>query len=724
MSSARKFDARPKVAGTYRFLDDYNNIEMMHGLLFYARFDHGIISKIHLPPDFNLNEFTIVHASDIPGQNLVPEPVADQPFMADKEVIHFGQIILGIAHHDKKTLKDFSEQIQVEYQKQPATTDIKQCLEDEKNCFGKEILINHNFTPKSDPGCTYLHKVYYTPHQEQAYLETQGMIAIYDDQKKSMFIQGTMQCPYFVKEAVETIMGSAIRQVIVETSEGIGGAFGGKEDFPNIIAGIAALLSYKSGKPVKIVLDRSDDIIITTKRHPARIEIESWTDRISGKIRKLTVDYRLDAGAYQTLSPVVLARGVLHSFGTYNIEEAQIRGRLFRSNTPPNGAFRGFGAPQAIFAIESHIDHIARELGIDLADIRRINLLRKGDEMPTTQIIQEDHIKECLETVISWSDYYNKKARFEEFNHTHSDKKGIGLAIGFHGGGYTGNGEKILKSEVKITIDKDELVKIYVANTDMGQGAYTTLAQIVSEALSYPLSKTIVEIPNTDKAPNSGPTVASRTIYIVGALLQNLAYKINAEIPDNNLSSYIKNHPGQFPREWKLQFQPDPDIRFDDNTYQGTAYKDYSWAACVVEIYYHCQIYQIEVKNIWNVLDIGRPVNRKIAEGQVEGGNIQAMGYALTEFFYKPGFGRMHGFTDYILPTAFDIPEINIEFINTSSPIAKGLGEIPMDYPAPAILNAAQHALGRNFYELPLTPENIFQVLKSSHNTKIAQEDN
>lgn len=724
MSSARKFDASPKVAGTYRFLDDYNYTGMLHGLLYYARFDHGIISKISLPQNYNLNDFIIVSASDIPGRNLVPEPVTDQPFMADKEVIHFGQIILGIAHHDKKLLKLFADQIQVEYQILSAITDIKQCLEDENNYFGKEIVINHNFSERSDPDYLYLNNVYYTPHQEQAYLETQGMIAIYDDQKKSMFIQGTMQCPYFVKEAVETIMGSEIREAIVETSEGIGGAFGGKEDFPNIIAGIAALLSYKSRKPVKIVLDRSDDIVITTKRHPARIEIESWTDRNSGKIRKLTVDYRLDAGAYQTLSPVVLARGVLHSFGAYNLEAAHIRGRLFRSNTPPNGAFRGFGAPQALFAIESHIDHIARELGSDPVDIRRTNLLRTGNAMPTSQIIKEDHIKECLETAISSSDYYAKKARFTEFNHTHSDKKGIGLAVGFHGGGYTGNGEKILKSEVKITIDGEGLVNIYVANTDMGQGAYTTLAQIVSEALSYPLSQTIVQIPNTDKAPNSGPTVASRTIYIVGSLLQKLAYKIKSELPDNDLSSYIKNNPGQLPREWKLQYQPDPGLQFDDNAYQGTAYKDYSWAACVAEIYYHSQTYQIEVKKIWNVLDIGRPVNLKIAEGQVEGGNIQAVGYALTEFFYKPGYGRMHGFTDYTLPTTFDIPEINIEFINTSSSLAKGLGEIPMDYPAPAILNAVQHALGRNFYELPLTPENIFKNLMGSNLSELSQENN
>jgi len=477
------------------------------------------------------------------------------------------------------------------------------------------------------------------------------------------------------------------------------------------LAGITSLLSYKSSKPVKIVLDRSDDIQITTKRHPARIEINSWTNLETQKIMKVDIDYRLDAGAYQTLSPVVLARGVLHAISGYSIPDAFIRGRLFRSNTPSNGAFRGFGAPQAFAAMEAHIDDIAAELEVDPYEFRKINIFKIGDEFPTTQPIIENNLSDCLERVIEKSNYLNKLEEFKEWNKTHKDKKGIGISIGYHGGGYTGNGEKVLNSELKVIIEKDAVVKIFVANTDMGQGAHTTLAQMFFEAIAHSHEKCRIQLPNTSKTPNSGPTVASRTIYIIGNLLRRLAFEIKDELGFENLEEYVNSYQDEFPREFRMTFVQDPSVIFDDENYIGVAYKDYSWAACITEIYYHADTYQIELKKIWNVLDIGKVVNSKIAEGQVEGGNIQAMGFALSEFFYKPGYGRMHGFTDYALPTTFDIPEIFIEFIHTDSEYPKGLGEIPMDFPAPSIRNAFCNATGIFIDEIPLTPERILKHL-------------
>jgi len=712
MKKVRKVDAIPKLDGSFRFVDDYPDTGMIHGFLYYARVDHGRIRKIILPTEFDLTEFTIVKANDIPGENIVPEPENDQPFMVKQEIFHYGQIIMGIAHPERKIVKQFCQQIQIEYEELPAIIDVKDCLENENNAFGKEITIDHRKHEPVAENWIKTSAVYYTPHQEQAYLETQAMIAEFDPDQKSMFIRGTMQCPYFVKAAVESIMGNKINKVVVETSEGIGGAFGGKEDFPNIIAGITALLSFKSGKTVKTVMDRSDDIAITTKRHPSRIEIESWTDPKSRRIKKINIDYRLDAGAYQTLSPVVLARGVLHSYGAYHLEDAYIKGRLFRSNTPSNGAFRGFGAPQAFFGIESHIEDIATKLKIDPAEFRTINLLKPGNRMPSNQVIKEDSLEKCLELVLKKSNYKIRKSEYEEFNKTNPDKKGIGTAICFHGGGYTGNGEKVLKSEVKLLIDSDEIVRIFVANTDMGQGAYTTLAQMVSEGLDHPLEKTITQVPNTSLAPDSGPTVASRTIYIVGNLLKELAEEIKSNLQGSSLSEHIRHNPQAYPQEYHRTFTPDPSISFDEETYQGVGYKDYSWAACVTEVYYHASTYQLEVTKIWNVLEIGKPVNLGIAEGQVQGGNIQALGYALSEFFYKRNHGRMHGFTDYSLPTTFDIPEIDIEFINTESDLAKGLGEIPMNYPAAAIRNALAHAMGIHLSEIPLIPERIYSFLK------------
>ncbi|MFO7897095.1 MAG: molybdopterin cofactor-binding domain-containing protein [Candidatus Cloacimonadales bacterium] len=712
MKSVKKFDAVPKLNGTWRYLDDYQYAGMIHGQFLLSDFHHGIIKDIIFPEGYNLDEFTFARVEDIPGTNIVPEPVNDQPFMVDDEIMHKGQVIMGIAHPDKRLLNEFVKNTKIIYDELPAVVGVKQCLDDENNHFGKADIIDHRTDTPLDPTWKKHHHVYYMPHQEQAYLEPQGTIAIYKPEKKELYIRVTAQCPFYVKSGIENIMGATIDNAVVESTEGLGGAFGGKEDFPTLLSGVAALLAYKSGKPVKIVLERNEDIAITTKRHPARVEITTYTDPESKKIKKLNIDYRLDAGAYQTCSTVVMSRGILHACGGYSVPDTYIIGRLFRSNTPINGAFRGFGAPQAFAAIEAHIDRIAHDLEIDPYKFRKVNVFREGDEFPTTQPILENHLEHCLDRVVEKSDYQRKVKEYREWNRTHKDKKGIGISIGFHGGGFTGNGEKLMKPKIKVTIDKEAIVRIYVSSTDMGQGAHTTLAQMFFEAIDHPREKCWVELPNTDKTPDSGPTAASRTIYIIGNLLANTAKEIKRELGFDNLEAYVKEHQDEFPKEYFKIFVPPPSVVFDAEKYVGIAYKDYSWAATVNEIIWHADTYQIELIKSWNVLDVGKVVNEKIAVGQAEGGILQGLAYGTTEYMFKPGFGRMNGFTDYTLPTTLDIPQIDVEFIHTDSLIAKGLGEVPMDYPAPAIRNAFHFASSLFIDEYPLIPERIFAAMQ------------
>ncbi|MCF7919273.1 MAG: molybdopterin-dependent oxidoreductase [Candidatus Cloacimonetes bacterium] len=709
MKSQKRKDAFAKLTGKCRFLDDYTVPDMLQGYIIYTTIDRGWIRKINFPAGFDLQEFTIVSASDIPGKNIVPEPVNDQPFMTSEVVDNFGQVILGIAHPNREILKKFISLTRIEYERRNAVTDTKECLDNEANQFGEIMHLKHELAPTYN--LRHLWKwqqIFYTQHQEQAYLEPQGMLAEYNIEKEEMKITGTMQCPFFVKDAVESIMGKAVKNVVIETSEGIGGAFGGKEDFPNLLAGVTALLAWKAQKPVKIVLDRKDDLLITTNRHPSRVDIIAIMHDQNGFISKIDIDYRLDAGAFQTLSPVVLHRGILHATGGYNIAEVKIKGSLHRSNTPPNGAFRGFGAPQAIFAMESFIDNVAHRLSISPLRLRQLNLLKTGDQLPTSQIVTENHLQDCLDRVVQLSGYKKKFTDFQEYNKTNTVKKGIGLALGLHGGGYTGNGEKVLQSRVKIVLEKNGMVNIYVANVEMGQGAHTTLAQMVNSIFKLPPEKVNVVIPNTSQTPNSGPTVASRTIYVVGNLLQKLAERIKSELGFADLKDHIAKNQNSFPQSFEEVFVPDPADDFDDITNQGVAYHDFSWAACVVEITYDPDLYQIRVDKCWNVLDVGKVINEGIALGQVYGGVVQALGWALTENIYKKGYPRLSGFTDYTLPASLDIPEIKVEFIHTNSPVAKGLGEIPMDYPAPAVRNAFLQATGIMINELPLTPERIF----------------
>ena len=711
MKSIKKFDAIPKLNGTWRYLDDYQYDGMIHGQFLLSKFHHGIIKEIIFPTNYNLDEFTFAKVNDILGTNLVPEPVNDQPFMVNNEIMHKGQVIMGIAHADKRLLKNFIDDIVVKHDELPAVIGVKQCLDDEGNHFGREDIIDHRTDIPIDKSWIKNHDTYYMPHQEQAYLEPQGTIAIYKPEEKQMYIRVTAQCPFYVKGAVENIMGNAVDTVVVESTEGLGGAFGGKEDFPSLLSGVAAILSFKCKKPVKFVLERNEDMAITTKRHPARVEVITYTDPKTKKIKKLDIDYRLDAGAYQTCSTVVLSRGVLHANSGYNIPDVYVRGRLFRSNTPINGAFRGFGAPQAFAAVEAHIDTIAKTLNIDPYEFRKINIFHKGDEFPTTQPVVEDNLEDCLDRVVQQSNYHQKVIEFNDWNKTHKDKKGIGIAIAYHGGGFTGNGEKNIKPRIRVTIDKEAMIRIYVSSTDMGQGAHTTLAQMFFETINHPQEKCIVQLPKTDETPDSGPTAASRTIYIIGNMLTKIADEIKQVLGFDNLEEYVKTHQSQFPKEYFKTFIPVASVVFDEETNVGIAYKDYSWAATVNEIFFHADTYQIELTKSWNVLDIGKVVNHKIAVGQVEGGVLQGLGYGATEYMYKPGYGRMHGFTDYTLPTTLDIPKIEVDFLFTDNKIAKGLGEIPMNFPAPAIRNAFHFATGVLINEYPLIPEKLFEAL-------------
>ncbi len=708
MSSILRVDGIRKLEGKTKYVDDYTFPAMLHGAIICSTIHKGKIIKIQYPDKFNPSDFIICSASDIPGLNIVPEPVSDSVFLSDGEVRYMGQPILCVAHADKQMLQEFIRDTKIvyeKYQKELACTNYKKCLENEANAFGRAIEIDHGKKHEIDDSWIHLKKTYYTPHQEQAYLETQGMIANYHKASGTMNILGSMQCPYFVKEAVEQIMGDAVSKVIVEVAEGVGGAFGGKEDFPNNIAGFAALLSYKSNCPVKIILDRNQDMIITTKRHPARVEIESYVDPDTKKIKKMSIDYRLDAGCFQTLSPVVLSRGVLHATGVYACDDVYIMGRLFRSNTPPNGAFRGFGAPQAIFAIESHIEDLAALLNAAPDEFRELNLLTNNDKLPSTQMLDTSPLYECWNELLKESDFRNKYKEFNAWNKAHKIKKGIGLSLTYHGGGYTGNGEKVLASEVKITLMKNKTVEVFVSNVDMGQGCSTTLAQRVAEGLQYPVDKVIVRTPDTSKTPNSGPTVASRTIYVVGKILFDLAKDIRKQIGDPE--TYFETEI-ELPVEFNGKFTPDPNVVFDEETYKGIGYRDYSWAACAVEISYDPDLFMVKVDKIWNVLDIGKVVNPSIAEGQVAGAVVQGIGYGTTEITYKPGAGKTSGLSNYVVPIIQDAPDIHIKFVNTDCETAKGLGEIPMNYPAPAVRNALKHAAGITLDEIPLLPELIF----------------
>jgi CO/xanthine dehydrogenase Mo-binding subunit len=276
----------------------------------------------------------------------------------------------------------------------------------------------------------------------------------------------------------------------------------------------------KSGHPVKMVYDRMEDLAATTKRHPSRVRHRTALDK-NGKLLAMDIDLAMDGGAYSTLSATVLSRATLHSTGPYVCPNVRVRSRSWATNTVPYGAFRGFGAPQAVFAIERHMDEIATAIGIDPIELRRRSFLHDGDTTATEQVMREPVIMDqLLDRALAESDYHARRAKFARENQASPIKHGIGIAAFYHGSGFTGSGERYLNSLAGVDVTPEGKVRVLVSSTEFGQGTNTVLSQIAAEAIGIPYDDVAMAPADTGIVPNSGPTVASRTSMVVGRLIE------------------------------------------------------------------------------------------------------------------------------------------------------------------------------------------------------------
>jgi CO/xanthine dehydrogenase Mo-binding subunit len=395
-SVARK-DGIGKATGAARYADDIVFPGMLHGRTIRSTIPRGRVRSIRL--DFDTTGFTIVDYHDVPDTNVVDLIAQDQPFLVEQEVRHLAEPILLLAHEDKAKLN--AARVTIEYDEEPPLFDPEQSTQ-----IFKAIAITKGNAAAALAGADLiLEGSYRTGHQEQLYIEPNGVIAVPED--GGVTIYGSVQCPFYVIKAVRCLLGPDRPVRVIQTETG--GGFGGKEEYPSMLAGHAAMLALKSGRPVKIVYDRGEDMVATTKRHPSIVRHKTGVMK-DGRIVAMDVEVILDGGAYVTLSPVVLSRGCIHAAGPYRCDNISIRGRAVFTNTPPNGAFRGFGAPQTEFAVEVHLDRIAEALGLDPVELRRINALRPGDTTATGQTLREDSsAHQVLEEAVRRTDFAHKR---------------------------------------------------------------------------------------------------------------------------------------------------------------------------------------------------------------------------------------------------------------------------------------------------------------------------
>jgi CO/xanthine dehydrogenase Mo-binding subunit len=738
--SVPRKEGRDKVTGRSQYIDDMVLPDMLFGATVRSQIPRGRIKKIKFGPGIDWDEFTIVSAKDVPGKNCISLIGDDQPCLASESVNHPEEPILLLAHPDRHLLPKAVEAVSIEYEPLPAIFTIEESEVHREIIWGEDNVFKTYLIEKGDVDGVWekadyvVEGEYTTGAQEQLYIENNGMIAAFGP-VQGITVWGSLQCPYYIHKALMALSDLPAEKVRVVQME-TGGAFGGKEEYPSMIAAHAALLAMKSGRPVKIIYDRMEDMAATTKRHPSRTRMRTAVSR-DGKILGGEIDFTIDGGAYLTLSPVVLSRGAIHAGGPYYWPHVRIRAKAVATNAPPHGAFRGFGAPQSLFAMERHMDRIARKVGLSPVEIRRRNFLQSGQATTTDQVVREPiDLGKLLDRALEVSDYHAKKQRFAKENQIGSTRKGMGIAAFLHGAGFTGSGERYLNSVVGVEGCADGSVRVLVSSTEFGQGTKTVLSQIAAEALGLPYDHVSMAQPDTLEVPNSGPTVASRTVMVVGKLVQSAAVGIKQTLISANLlremytpeefraacQQYVAEH-SQF-RSWS-RYEAPSDIFWDDQKYRGEAYAAFAWAVYIAEVTVDLATYNVSVDDFVALQEVGKVLHPVMARGQIIGGVAQGIGFTLYEkVVWKNGRMQNGQMTNYIMPTSSDLPPIRVFFEELGNIHraygAKGIGELPMDGPAPAIINAVEDALGVPFDSIPLLPEDIMDRLVASSPESVA----
>ncbi len=735
--SLQRFDGPAKVAGETKYLADIVIPDCWVGGIVRSQVPRGVLKGVRKLPSFDWSKVTVATVDDIPGENFIAIVRNDYPALVKEEINYVSQAIALVAAPDEIVLKAAMSAIEVDIEPLSPIFTVDDALAKKEIIWGKDNIIDEYFTESGNiqkgfaEADIIVEGSWETGLHEQLYLETQGMAAMMTGDG-GVEIIGSLQCPFYVHNAVQKVMGFPAEKVVVKQSA-TGGGFGGKEDYPSILGSYAALLAMKSKHPVKIIFDRSEDLLVSPKRHPSKSNYKMGLSK-DGTITALDVDIILDSGAYTTLSRVVLQRAHLHAAGAYYVPNVRIHSRAVATNTPPNGAFRGFGAPQVIFAMERQMDLAASKLGIDPLDIRLKNSLKTGDTFPYGQKFTENNnASAVLEKAAELSDYRRKRELYANQQPGHI-KNGIGIAVALHGGGFTGAGEDKMGTTAKVSFDGEKF-RIFTSSTEIGQGSSTVLPMIAAESLGTAPDEVIYAVPDTSMAPNTGPTVASRTTMYAGKAVRDACENIKKELASWCCKNGISNEAPiielakSYLREHKLLealgVNNFSDVcKWDEEKFQGNAYRGYAWIAAVVEAEVDMDTYEAAATKVSAVAEVGRAINPIQAEGQITGGLLQSIGWAHIEDVRVDDKGKYTAahMNSYLVPTTLDTPSWNVELLEDPCAEgcfgAKGIGELPINAGAPAFAAAIDNAAGVLCSSIPVTGEKLFDLLEEKKTEK------
>jgi CO/xanthine dehydrogenase Mo-binding subunit len=735
-----RVDALDKLTGKALYAGDLSFPGMLHLKVFRSDRAHARIVKVYKEKAERISGIvTILTHEDIPGRNRVGVRVKDQPVLCDDRVRYVGDPVALVVAEDVDIAKEALSLIKVDYEDLPGILSPEAALApDAFRIHESGNLLLNRVLSKGDPDRALkeaeilITNTYRTQMVEHAYIEPEAGVAKCEGGKITVWLPS--KHVHFDHREISDVLGLSPESVRVILTA-IGGSFGDKQCLsPGYYA---ALASFKTEKPCKMVYEREESFIVSTKRHPYLIHYTTGAKK-DGKIVGVRVDMTVDTGAYASYGPSILVRGMVHATGPYEIPNVYVRARAVYTNNPISGAMRGFGVPQVVFAHESQMDILAETVKLDPFEIRLRNGLKPGGLTATGQRLGDS--VGLSETIKNVREEIEKRGVPISFG---SKRYGWGIASMYYGIGMTGLPNPGLS---RIEANDSGDFTLYLGCGDVGQGSATTMAQIAAEVLKSNVDKIKFVIGDTDLCPDSGTSTASRVTYIVGR---------SVEMAAENLKELLKSHSASIleisPEELLMEdgfiypleapqrrvsvqelvrrlksegIVPVGEGRFDPKTTsldpetsQGSPYATYAFATQGALVSADMDSGEVEVIDVLASHDVGKVVNPINIEGQIEGGISMGLGYGLMEeILLKEGAIQNPKLSEYCLPTALDMPTMTSLLVEKEEPTgpfgAKGVGEPALLPTVPAILNGVAKATDIRINEIPLTSEKLWRNLK------------
>jgi len=741
-------DAKLKVKGKLDYGADYPQEGFLHGKILRSPYPHALIKSIHAEKARKLpGVVAVLTAKDVPGRNGFGVVLPDQPVICGDKVRFVGDTVALLAAETEDVAQRALSLIDVEYEALPAVFDPREALKPGAPAIHeKGNLLNHDKLRQGDiekgfsQADIILKRSYKVPFVEHGYLEPDMTMAI-PQADGSILIQGPMQAPFTLRRNAAAVLGIPINKVRVK-SISMGGGFGGKEDAPIDIGCRAAVLAAHTKRPVRLALEREEVTLQTAKRHPHIMDIKIGAKK-DGTLVAFEGTIYNEKGAYASLGPLVNIHSAIMMAGPYEIPNCKVDSYLCYTNHPFGGAMRGFGAPQVCFAHESIMDELASELKMSPLEIRKKNAFQLGSATATGQILEESMgLRETIEACAKAFDWDRRYREAGYIDRERTRRRGVGMAMGFY---RTSIGTSFDGCGANVYVHEDGSVLLYSGITELGQGSFTVLSQICAEELGVNVEDIRLVSPDTDLVPEAGPTVGSRSTTLMGNAIILAARQVKESIlemasqmlfvPVEKLEArkgriYNQDNPGRFvsfkdvaarcmatgKRLIGQGWWAPPPLGVDPETLQGNPYFVYAYSTQMAEVIVDLQTGEVEVTDHVAAFDVGKAINPKAVEGQIEGGIAMGLGYALMEeIILKDGTIQNLNLQDFLIPTTLDVPDVKsiiLEMKTKFGPYgAKGVGEMPNIPTAPAIINAIAHACGGRVRSLPANPERVYWAM-------------